>query len=99
MDFLKNVLVSAPGLWGSACPHRWPGVAGSGRSQDPSCCHLAGSPWCLLAYRGVWKPPVTQGKEEQRLGTEGTVCVEGTWEGVGQNRGPEPFLPGVAVLA
>lgn len=72
-----------------------PGAGGWGRSQSPSCWHLAGSPWWLLAYHGAWKPPVAQGKEETEIRGRGD-CVCGGGRGrPWDSQGPGPFLPGL----
>lgn len=87
MDFLKNLLVSVPGCGGV------PGQALLPSSRTPFSFCLAGSPWWLLAYHGAWKPPVTQGKEGQRSGTVGTMCVEGVVGGRGTELGTRAFPP------
>lgn len=94
MDFLKNILVSVPRLWRNAgLQALLPRVGGWGRSQSPFSYCLAGSPWWLLAYCAAGKPPVTQGKEEQRSRTVGAMCVEGIVGGHGTELGTRAFLP------
>ena len=82
MDFLKNILVSVPGLGGYACSHRLPRVARSRQEPDDhSPCHLARSPgW-------VRRPPVTRGRRD--LGQRGL----GMKRGCGVESGTRAFPP------
>lgn len=83
MDFLKTLLVSVQGyLEINAFLHKLPQVADQGgRSQNPSCCHLAGSPWWLLAYVGYGSHLSLRGRRSQDQGQRGLCVPRGMCEG------------------
>lgn len=77
--FLKDPFGKCTRLPGNKClsTQAAPG-GGSGRKEpEPLLLSPGREPLVAAGLCGVWKPPVTQGKEESRSRTEGTVCAEG----------------------